>query len=883
MGLFTDSIEALEALEKGADDSPEVLQTVGDRHYRIVRTPKGGDDYYAIDQDVVIKRDDSGEVCDARRIDVKTGEFSEAPPVAVRMVSPKGSDQKNQAPALSFEVEARNFKETINKLDKNNQFVEKGPYVIARFSKKPNHTYEFYHLKNKDEIKNLKINKNAIIVVGEIAYVVENKRKVLNLETDTKAVPIANLSLSNIEKLDLNKTFGKVKRDSDIDPSIAQSINNIIEKAKTAVISDESTAYDYYAFDKRILLGKGAFGSVYPGYSVDPRTGECLKKKKTDLQTGELLEVEERPMVGKFIDVGKVSLEANREESRHIHGYFLSNDVIQAGEQMLQPMERLPGKSLDKFIENGEMDALSDSQRVDLLLQCMFNLNLIHHETDYTGDALIHADIKPANIQISIDANKTVNAYLLDFGLAKTVKYSEGEAAKEESFGFGGGTPLYMAPETYINRQIKTKSDIYSFALVMISVLGGDKLGVDKLTSLYDKKLSYRNEANYEKAIKDNIKNIFAEEGFFKNSNFPEDVKRSTEWFISRALSVNDEKRPDADECLSFLNTLRNFARTHELSISDPVMRKDLKDSLNANRAKLAILASPSMTWEQKVQLVEEKVKNPPLTDPSGDVLAKQVAQFDRGFDLAACPEACEAIFNDKGSLNIHNIVELVGNAQLKNDFPADVKESTKSFIKRTQLSAGKPSEDECLRFLATLSAFAEGYRLDKLSTASTDPAIREDAKNSLLANRAKLAVLASPSLDWKFKIESVRGNLSKPWAGRWDFELEKNPEVSEAIIKGRNQLNASNIIQLLVVPAEEKRQTAIQSLPLTVQNLFTDPKQQPAEYLESLKIKAIKSSNTEELEKLTADTLKHREQIIKLFGAQSYQQVSNNTKNTNC
>jgi serine/threonine-protein kinase len=85
---------------------------------------------------------------------------------------------------------------------------------------------------------------------------------------------------------------------------------------------------------------------------------------------------------------------------------------------------------------------------------------------DFAHDRdVIHRDLKPANVLL----DETGNAYLADFGLAKTMEGSRDLTAT------GGilGTPAYMSPEQARGEKLDRRSDVYAFAVMAFEALSG--------------------------------------------------------------------------------------------------------------------------------------------------------------------------------------------------------------------------------------------------------------------------------------------------------------------------------------------------------------------------------------------------------------------------
>jgi len=80
---------------------------------------------------------------------------------------------------------------------------------------------------------------------------------------------------------------------------------------------------------------------------------------------------------------------------------------------------------------------------------------------------IIHRDLKPQNLLV--DSHWNVKVF--DFGLAQ-VKVREEKLRDGKSIP---GTPLWMAPEVLMGKDVDEKSDIYSFGIVLWEIMSGEE------------------------------------------------------------------------------------------------------------------------------------------------------------------------------------------------------------------------------------------------------------------------------------------------------------------------------------------------------------------------------------------------------------------------
>src|SRR5580704_2190979 len=112
------------------------------------------------------------------------------------------------------------------------------------------------------------------------------------------------------------------------------------------------------------------------------------------------------------------------------------------------------------------MGALPARRVIELAVQIADGLAAAH------AHGVTHRDLKPENIMVTRDGR----AKILDFGLAKVTQRSVGpDAATQTQEGVVMGTVGYMSPEQVRGQAADSRSDIFSFGLVLHEMLTGKR------------------------------------------------------------------------------------------------------------------------------------------------------------------------------------------------------------------------------------------------------------------------------------------------------------------------------------------------------------------------------------------------------------------------
>ena len=131
-------------------------------------------------------------------------------------------------------------------------------------------------------------------------------------------------------------------------------------------------------------------------------------------------------------------------------------------------MEFVAGRSLDQVLR-GRPLPLADV--VKFAIRIAGALAAAHHA------GIVHRDLKPANVMVT----DKEDLKLLDFGVAKLVEPSTGEAAVTGAMGAQTrtglivGTLAYMSPEQARGEKVDARSDIYAFGVVLHEMITGTR------------------------------------------------------------------------------------------------------------------------------------------------------------------------------------------------------------------------------------------------------------------------------------------------------------------------------------------------------------------------------------------------------------------------
>ncbi|KAK7280211.1 hypothetical protein RJT34_25273 [Clitoria ternatea] len=238
------------------------------------------------------------------------------------------------------------------------------------------------------------------------------------------------------------------KQRKNVDTEGVGEVEDEIEPTETLQFNFDTIRMATNNFSETNTLGRGGFGPVYKGKLSN---GQEVAVKRLSMNSGQ----------GDVEFKNEVQLVAKLQHRNLVRllGFSLER------KERLLVYEFVPNKSLDYFIFDPIKRAhLNWETRYKIIGGIARGLVYLHEDSRLR---IIHRDLKASNILL----DKEMNPKISDFGMARLFVMDQTQANTSRIVGTYG----YMAPEYVMQGQFSVKSDVFSFGVLVLEIVSGQK------------------------------------------------------------------------------------------------------------------------------------------------------------------------------------------------------------------------------------------------------------------------------------------------------------------------------------------------------------------------------------------------------------------------
>ena len=329
------------------------------------------------------------------------------------------------------------------------------------------------------------------------------------------------------------------------------------------ILMAEIATFDHYEVLTRpdgslFELGRGGMGITYKAFDTNLRMTVALKVINATYLQSELAQQ-------RFI---REARSAAKLRNRHVASVF---HLATKGDMWFYAMEFIDGETLGALIKRqGSLDPVF-ALKVTAQVARALNAAAQH--------GLVHRDIKPDNLMLVEDDDELV-VKVIDFGLAKAAVANDEDALMVSMGGFVG-TAHFASPEQWQEKEIDTRSDIYSLGVTLWYMLTGQAPFSGSMPQVMTKHLSapppFEKLGNVPPGVTDLLRKMLAKDPGDRFQK-PAELRKAIEALLNTHGRGNGVGRAESgrDRAPGRIGNGRAARRT-----ADPVARGQFRDQLD--------------------------------------------------------------------------------------------------------------------------------------------------------------------------------------------------------------------------------------------------------------------------------------------------------------
>ena len=225
-----------------------------------------------------------------------------------------------------------------------------------------------------------------------------------------------------------------------------KNLSNIDSRLSKVTKYDDINKYYILSQEK---ISQGGSGIIYMGKKIDSNSKKYEYAIKQVFKKNDQLNIS----LIKEIEINSII---------HHNNIVQCFDIFEDDLSVYFVFELITDGDLFDYIISKPNHHLKDKEIINLLEQILLALIYLHGKIK-----VVHRDIKPENFMIKKEKNEGITIKLMDFGTSDFI-------TEEGFYNISQGTPLYIAPEVYLDQKYDSKIDMWATGVVLYNMATGN-------------------------------------------------------------------------------------------------------------------------------------------------------------------------------------------------------------------------------------------------------------------------------------------------------------------------------------------------------------------------------------------------------------------------